>query len=236
MRRKDEYDVFTGFRRYGLIWANPDPGTDEAEPAGAGADEPAAGLAGARDLVAGLWARRAAPVLRSRRGLIPVAALLVLGALAGALAIGAEEPASRMVADRAHHDAPGQVPGAAPSGSARPVPPARAPAVPRGAHGKVVLLDQSKVPALAQRMARRLEAAGWEVTGTDVFRGVVPATTVYHPADQEKQARALAADLPGIGRIKPTFPGIPHNRLTVIVVDDQAVPLADRLLGSLTTR
>ncbi|MFF7247888.1 LytR C-terminal domain-containing protein [Embleya sp. NPDC008237] len=226
-RRRDEYDVFPGFGRYGLIWTNEDAWAEEADPE---PDSPAP----ERDLIAGLRADTAPARARSRRGLIPVAALLAICVVAGVLAIGRDEPASRVAADRARLPS-GPAPAAAPAGSARPVPPARAPAVPRGAHGKVVLLDQSKVPALAERMARRLEAAGWEVTGTDVFRGSVPATTVYHPVGQEKQARALAAALPGIGRIKPTFAGIPRHRLTVIVVDDQVVPLADRLLGSLTT-
>ncbi|MFJ8747411.1 LytR C-terminal domain-containing protein [Embleya sp. NPDC127516] len=252
-RRKDEYDVFAGFGRYGLIWTNEDLWAEEIERTGRA--EGAEGAEGAeraeavgggravpteRDLIGGLRAspapaRRAGPG-RPRRGLLPVAALLALCAAAGALAIGRDEPATRVAADRARNaPAPAPAPVAAPAVSARPAPPARAPSAPRGARGKVVLLDQTKVPTLAERMARRLEAAGWEVSGTDVFRGAVPATTVYHPVGQERQARALAAALPGIGRIKPAFAGIPLHRLTVIVVDDQVVPPADRLLGSLTT-
>ncbi|MET7299369.1 LytR C-terminal domain-containing protein [Embleya sp. NPDC005575] len=230
-RRRDEYDVFDGFGRYGLIWTN--EGLNE----GLEAEEPEADsdcAAAGRDLIGGLRAQVEPVWERSRRGLIPVAVLLAICVAAGVLTIGRGEPASRVAADRARH-ASGPAPVASVAAPARPVPPARAPATPRGAQGKVVLLDQSKVPALAKRMARRLEAAGWEVTGTDVFRGSVSATTVYHPAGQERQARALAAALPGIGRIKPVFGGIPQRRLTVIVVDDQVVPLADRLLGSLTT-
>jgi hypothetical protein len=219
-RRRDEHDVFDGFGRYGLIWTNEDL---EAEEPRADPDR----AAPERDAIGGPRPRAEPAREHPRRGLIPTAALLAICVVAGVLAIGRGEPASRVAADRARYTS-----GPAP---AHPVPPAQAPAPPRGANGKVVLLDQSKVPALAKRMARRLEAAGWEVTGTDVFRGSVPATTVYHPAGQEKQARALAAALPGIDRIKPTFGGIPQRRLTVIVVDDQVVPLADRLLGSLTT-
>ncbi|MGW1996637.1 LytR C-terminal domain-containing protein [Embleya sp. NPDC001921] len=270
-RRRDEYDVFAGFGRYGLIWTNEDLWAEEVERVGqvgrvgrvgrgegvgrgeavgraegAGRVGRAEAVAGGhavpaeRDLIGGLraspspvLARRTGPG-RSRRGLLPVAALLALCAVAGVLALGRDEPATRVAADRARQ-APAPAPIAAPPASARPAPPARAPSAPRGARGKVVLLDQTKVPTLAERMARRLEAAGWEVSGTDVFRGAVPATTVYHPVGQERQARALAAALPGIGRIKPAFAGIPLHRLTVIVVDDQVVPPADRLLGSLTT-
>ncbi|GCD98862.1 LytR C-terminal domain-containing protein [Embleya hyalina] len=230
-RRKDEYDVFDGFGRYGLIWTNEHSGAPDPEQAREAGE--AEGESG-RDLIGGLRIDDSPAPTRSRRSLIVPAAVLAVLALAGALAIAREEPATRAAADRTRHtraDAPAPAPA-----SARPVPPAHAPAIPRGSRGKVVLLDQTRVPALAKRMARRLEAAGWEVTGTDTFRGAVPATTVYHPADQAPQARALAAALPGITRVKPAFAGIPRHRLTVIVVDDQVVPLADRVLGSLTTR
>ncbi|WP_439675502.1 LytR C-terminal domain-containing protein [Embleya sp. MST-111070] len=232
-RRKDEYDVFDGFGRYGLIWTNEDAGAPDPEPAAPGEAE-AEGESG-RDLIGGLRIDDSPAPARSRRSLIVPVAVLAALALAGALAIAGEEPATRVAAGRADRHTPAAAPAPAPA-SARPVPPAHAPPVPRGSRGKVVLLDQTKVPALAKRMARRLEAAGWEVTGTDTFRGAVPATTVYHPADLAPQARALAADLPGISRVKPAFAGIPRHRLTVIVVDDQVVPLADRMLGSLTTR
>lgn len=235
-RRKDEYDEFDGFGRYGLIWTNEDSGAPDPEQAAPGEEE-AEGESG-RELIGGLRIDDSPAPTRSRRSLIVPVAVLAALALAGALAVAREEPATRAAADRAARHtraaaAPAPVPAPA---SARPVPPAHAPPVPRGSRGKVVLLDQTKVPALAKRMARRLEAAGWEVTGTDTFRGAVPATTVYHPADLAPQARALAADLPGISRVKPAFAGIPQHRLTVIVVDDQVVPLADRMLGSLTTR
>jgi hypothetical protein len=224
---------------------------DSTQPAPAALAEPGEVPAAERDLVAGLRAQSAPSVRRSRHGLIAVAAALGVAAVAGLLALGLAEPVSRIAPDRARPGDPAAAgaarapapPSVPPAGSVRPpIPPpappapAQAPAIARGAHGKVVVLDQSKVPALAQRMARRLEAAGWEVTGTDEFRGTVPATTVYHPADQAAQARVLAAALPGIGRIRPAFAGIPSNRLTVIVVDDQPVPLVDRLLGSLSTR
>ncbi|OPC82429.1 hypothetical protein B4N89_17120 [Embleya scabrispora] len=229
-RRKDEYDVFDGFGRYGLIWTNEDPGAPDPEQAAPEEGE-AEGESG-RDLIGGLRIDDSPVPTRSRRSLIVPAAVLAALALAGALAIAREEPATRAAADRGRPTSAAPAPAPV---SARPVPPAHAPPVPRGSRGEVVLLDQTKVPALAKRMARRLEAAGWEVTGTDTFRGAVPATTVYHPADLAAQARALAEALPGITRVKPAFAGIPRHRLTVIVVDDQVVPLADRVLGSLTT-
>ncbi|MFE3198775.1 LytR C-terminal domain-containing protein [Embleya sp. NPDC059237] len=234
-RRKDEYDVFDGFGRYGLIWTNENSGAPDPEQAAPGEGE--AEVDAGRELIGGLRIDDSPAPTRSRRSLIVPAAVLAALALVGALAIAQEEPATRAAADRAarHTRAAAPAPVPAPA-SARPVPPAPAPPVPRGSRGKVVVLDQTKVPALAKRMARRLEAAGWEVTGTDTFRGAVPATTVYHPADLAPQARALAAALPGISRVKPAFAGIPRHRLTVIVVDDQVVPLADRMLGSLTTR
>jgi LytR cell envelope-related transcriptional attenuator len=253
-RREDEYDVFEGFGKYGGIWTNPLPwnGIPDEPAAPPTAPVPAesdADSAADRDLIAGLRPQKASPLRLARRGRIAVATLGV-AAVAGLLAIGLDRPVSRIASDRppsgepaaaeaARAPTPLSVPpaGSVPPPIPPPAPPApaQAPVIPRGAHGKVVVLDQSNVPALARRMARRLEAAGWEVTGTDDFRGKVPATTVYHPADQAAQARALAAALPGIGRIRPAFPGIPLNRLTVIVVDDQPVPLVDRLLGSLTT-
>lgn len=240
-RRQDEYDVFEGFGRFGRIWINPGPtaieeGDVPPDTAGKFADRPSVDRSAEPP--------DAAPDRRPRmrRGPIAVVGALVAAVLTAVLVSGSGDVAPSGRHDEAgRHDESGRTEGAGPTAgagpaaaatSARPVPPARAPiaspAVPRGSRGKVVVLDQSAGPALADGMARRLEAAGWEVTGRAVFHGVVPATTVYHPLGQEARARALSAAVPGLGRIRPAFAGIPLDRLTVIVVGDRPAPPAGR--------
>ena len=91
---------------------------------------------------------------------------------------------------------------------------------PTAARAAVIGLNQTGVAGLAARVKERLEAGGWTVTGIDDFRGNVPATTVYYPRGLQAAARALMAQFPEIGRIRPAFSGISTTQLTVILSKD----------------
>jgi hypothetical protein len=195
---------FDGFDRDAGVWCRPDH-LDEPDGEPASTPLERLGTAGASAIA------------------VALVAFLVAGLVAGfgrsvdKAAVAREEP----------------VPGVAPQAAVIPVPPpmggAPVAAEPRG---EVVVLDQGRSPAAARALTARLKAAGWRVTGTGDWHGRVPATTVYHPAGQEAAARKLAADLPEVRRIKPTFPGISQSRLVVIVVDAQNPPLVSKVLGT----
>jgi hypothetical protein len=95
--------------------------------------------------------------------------------------------------------------------------PAATPAV---ARASVIVLNQTGVSGLAAKVKQQLEAGGWTVAGIDDFRGNVPATTVYYPPGLHAAAKALMAQFPAIGRIKPAFSGISTTQLTVILSKD----------------
>ncbi len=84
----------------------------------------------------------------------------------------------------------------------------------------VIVLNQTSVSGLAAAFQAQLEAGGWTVAGIDDFRGNVPATTVYFPPGLRPVAKALMAQFPEIGRIRPAFPGISTTQLTVILSKD----------------
>ena len=84
----------------------------------------------------------------------------------------------------------------------------------------VVVLNQTTVTGLAARFQKELEAGGWRVSGIDDFRGNVPATTVYFPPGLRAAAKALMAQFPQVGRIRPAFTGISTTQLTVILGKD----------------
>jgi hypothetical protein len=84
----------------------------------------------------------------------------------------------------------------------------------------VVVLNQTTVTGLAAQFQEELEAGGWTVSGIDDFRGNVPATTVYFPPGLRAAAKALMAQFPQVGRIRPAFPGISTTQLTVILSKD----------------
>ena len=84
----------------------------------------------------------------------------------------------------------------------------------------VVVLNQTTVTGLAAKFQEELEAGGWTVSGIDDFRGNVPATTVYFPPGLRAAAKALMAQFPQVGRIRPAFPGISTSQLTVILSKD----------------
>lgn len=156
-------------------------------------------------------------------------AVAAVAALVGGLAIGFGRPVARPAAQPA-------APAPVAAGALAPPAPAPAGALPPPAEplplGEVVVLDQGRTPTAARALAGRLTAAGWRVTATGAWHGRVPATTVYHPKGQEPAARTLAAGIPEVRRIKPTFPGISQSRLVVIVVDNQAPPLVRKVLGT----
>ena len=84
----------------------------------------------------------------------------------------------------------------------------------------VIVLNQTPVRGLAATFQEQLEAGGWTVAGIDDFRGNVPATTVYFPPGLRPVAKALMAQFPEIGRIRPAFTGISTTQLTVILGKD----------------
>lgn len=92
-----------------------------------------------------------------------------------------------------------------------------APAAPR-----VVVLNETRRTGLAAETAARLRARGWRVDRVGNFRGNVGETTVYYPRGAEQAARALAADLVGVDRVRPVFPGIAPDRLTVVLAPSYA--------------
>lgn len=84
----------------------------------------------------------------------------------------------------------------------------------------IVLFNQTTVSGLAASFRTKLEAGGWTVAAVDDFRGNVPATTVYFPPGLRPVAKALMAQFPEIGRIRPAFSGISTTQLTVILSKD----------------
>lgn len=162
--------------------------------------------------------------------LAAVAVVLLVGVLI--LAFGENEDSTEAGAPTAAVATPSPAPTlqltptplASPPPSASPSPsPSRSPrpsATPSVARPSVVVLNQTVVTGLAAKVRDRLEAGGWTVTGIDDFRGNVPATTVYYPPGLQAAARALMAQFPEIGRIRPAFPGISTTQLTVILGKD----------------
>lgn len=82
---------------------------------------------------------------------------------------------------------------------------------------RIVVLNQTRVSGLANRVSNGLRDAGWTVVSLGNFRGAVPETTVYYPPGQEDAAAAVAADVPGGDRIRPRFGNLSGSSLTVIV-------------------
>lgn len=72
---------------------------------------------------------------------------------------------------------------------------------------------------MADRVAVRLRAAGWTVSGVDNWRGKVVGSTVYYQPGHRNDAEALASKL-GIGRVKPALDNMRKGRLTVILTSD----------------
>ncbi|MCW2758106.1 MAG: hypothetical protein JWO46_1852 [Nocardioidaceae bacterium] len=107
-------------------------------------------------------------------------------------------------------------PSASPKPSAKPSATATASGSVDKASTQVAVFNNSRRKGLAQRTAAKVTAAGWKVTGTDNWRGNIPATTVYFPQGMQAAAKALAADL-GIDRVKAAQSPMRNDRLTVIL-------------------
>ena len=82
-----------------------------------------------------------------------------------------------------------------------------------------VVLNQTRTVGLAARVAARLRAQGWTVTGTGNWRGSIASTTVYYPAGMEAAAQSLAHAL-GVDRVRPRVAGMLNNRLTVVLTSN----------------
>ncbi|UGQ14833.1 LytR C-terminal domain-containing protein [Yinghuangia sp. ASG 101] len=203
------FDGFDAVGRTHGVWRRPDqpdrPGATDAAPR------------------PGAWARRG-PVIGS------VAAVAVVAAIVGTLAAGSGQRDNTVGTGEPREVAADAAPGpvSAPVSAPRPAPPTPAPRPPAVPRGDVSVLDQGRTPVAARALTDRLTGGGWRVTGTAVWRGRVPATTVYHPPGREAEARALAAAFPEIRRVKPSFAGITQSRLVVIVVDGPLAPLLPR--------
>jgi hypothetical protein len=84
----------------------------------------------------------------------------------------------------------------------------------------VIVLNQTRRAGLAASVADTLRADGWKIASTGNFGGTVPATTVYFPAGAEAAATEIAALLPVDPRVRPVFPAIDAERLTVVITDN----------------
>jgi LytR cell envelope-related transcriptional attenuator len=92
------------------------------------------------------------------------------------------------------------------------------PAVKRG-QIYVEVYNNSNVAGLAGRTATKVTEAGWQVVGSDNWRGTIPATTVYFPPRLERAAKQLGKDL-GIKRLMPAVEPMRFDRLTLILTPD----------------
>ena len=86
----------------------------------------------------------------------------------------------------------------------------------RRARTYVEVYNNSGISGLAGSTARRVDAAGWQVVGSDNWYGTIPASTVYFPPRLQAQARLLGRDL-GINRLRPAIAPMKFDRLTVIL-------------------
>ena len=153
---------------------------------------------------------------------LALVAALILAFGQPAQPAGAYADAREAAADPGLEAVSGPPPGSPAASSTRPAPslsvaPAVTPAVPRVA---VLVLNQTSRSGLAAEFRDVLDDAGWTVGGVDTFRGTVPATTVYYPPGLRSAAQALNAAFAQVHRVRPAFPGIPADKLTVILCKD----------------
>lgn len=95
------------------------------------------------------------------------------------------------------------------------------PAPPVAVRPTLTVLNNSRIPRLAEQAAVRYRAAGWPVGVVGSFRGRIVATTVYYAPGGREQAREVAARF-GVPRVLPRFAGLPGFGLTVVVTRDLA--------------
>jgi hypothetical protein len=85
----------------------------------------------------------------------------------------------------------------------------------------VVVFNNSGITGLAGQYAGSATNLGWQVVGSDNWYGTIPTSTVYYPAQLEREANQLSLDL-GIGRVAPAVDPMSRDRLTVILTADAA--------------
>ena len=85
----------------------------------------------------------------------------------------------------------------------------------------VSVYNNSNITGLAGTTAQRIITAGWQVVGSDIWDGTIPASTIYYPSQLEDAARLLSKDL-GIERVLPAVDPMLMDRLTLILTSDFA--------------
>ena len=83
----------------------------------------------------------------------------------------------------------------------------------------VEVYNNSNIAGLAGSTAQKATDAGWQVVGSDNWRGTIPASTVYFPPRLERAAKQLGNDL-SIERLMPAVEPMRFDRLTVILTPD----------------
>ena len=85
----------------------------------------------------------------------------------------------------------------------------------------VVVFNNSGITGLAGSYADTAAGLGWQVVGSDNWRGLIPSSTVYYPPGMERAAKQLALDL-GISRVSSAVDPMSMDQLTVILTADAA--------------
>jgi hypothetical protein len=100
----------------------------------------------------------------------------------------------------------GQAPASAAAAAPAPVLPA------------LLVLNNSRIVDLADRVAAEARAVGWPVGGVGSLRGRIRATTVYYDPGMADAARQLQARLPAIQRLLPRPDWLPGSAPLTLVV------------------
>lgn len=90
----------------------------------------------------------------------------------------------------------------------------------------VVIFDEARHREVVVAFRTALRSAGWDVAGTGPWVGNVPVSTVYYPPGMKAAARELMSAFPSITRGRPAFPGVPTDKLTVIICEGFALGAA----------
>ena len=103
----------------------------------------------------------------------------------------------------------------APTATQPPAPPAPAPSpiVP------VTVLNNSRITGLADRAARRFNAAGWPTETGNYRGGQLAVTTLFYVPGQEASARRFASQF-SIGQTAPRIEGLPGSGMTLVLTRD----------------
>jgi hypothetical protein len=84
---------------------------------------------------------------------------------------------------------------------------------------KVEVLNGSGTHGLAARTAKKVEKAGWTVSGVGNWKFGAAHDAVYYPPESQAAAERLANDL-GIDSVEPAKSGMRDDQLTVLVVNE----------------